>query len=144
MTDDRVELQLRIAELAESKLGDWPRAAQAYEVALERAPGLYPALAGLARVMTKMMNPGRARQALEQIAERAKDPATQLDAYLRRGAWPKRCRTSTARPPTSARCWRRSRSTPRPAPAWRTCSPRAAAPPTSPRCTSAAERRSWR
>lgn len=82
---DKVGLQLRIAELAETRLGDWPRAAQAYEASLTNDPSLYPALLGLSRVFVKMNNPGKARHALETIGKSARDPATAIEALLAAG-----------------------------------------------------------
>lgn len=79
---DLQQLLLRIGELQESRLGD-PRAAlEAYELALQSAPHLYPALQGKLRAHQKLNEWTRARETAARIAQSVKDPASAVVALL--------------------------------------------------------------
>ncbi len=79
---DLLQLLLRIADLHESRTGDYPAALEAYDRALEGAPDLFPALAGCARCALKLGNVGLARSSWETVARTARDPSTSTAALL--------------------------------------------------------------
>lgn len=79
---DAAQLSLRIAELYEQELRDLPRAVQELEALLAVSPQLYPALVALSRCCAALGDVPRARAALEQIAQHAKDPGTVTQAWL--------------------------------------------------------------
>lgn len=79
---DAAQLSLRIAELYEVRLKDLPRAVQELEALLKASPQLYPALVALSRCCVQLGDLPRARAALEQIAQQARDPGTVTQAWL--------------------------------------------------------------
>lgn len=82
---DMLQLLLRIADLHESRLGNYPAALQAYELALQSAPELYPALQGQLRCYLKLGDWTHARQTAQAIAQSAREPATAIAALLEGG-----------------------------------------------------------
>lgn len=79
---DMLALSLRIADLYETRLDAVAAARAAYEVALQSAPDLYPALRGLTRCLVRLGAPADALKVLTQIADTARDQATALQALM--------------------------------------------------------------
>ena len=82
---DMLQLLLRIADLQESRLANYSAALQAYELALQSAPELYPALQGQLRCYRKLGDWTNARKTAQTIAQTAREPATAVAALLEGG-----------------------------------------------------------
>jgi tetratricopeptide (TPR) repeat protein len=79
---ERLELQLRSAELYESRLNDLERAGQLYRAVLEASPQCLPALQGSRRVLGRQGNAAGARALLETEARASRDPRSAIDAFI--------------------------------------------------------------
>ncbi len=84
-TTGKLELSLRIADLAENRLSDPSRAARYYRLALEQAPALIPALQGARRVAIKLEDWATARSALEAEGRSSRDVRAALEAFVAAG-----------------------------------------------------------
>ncbi len=82
---ERLELTLRVADLNEMRLLDFPRAKELYESALEQNPSLLPALQGRSRVALKLKDWAGARAALEQEGRACRDVQSALRAFTAAG-----------------------------------------------------------
>jgi tetratricopeptide (TPR) repeat protein len=82
---EKLELTLRIAELAEDKLGDAKQALEAYREALQASPGLILALQGIRRCCAELEDWGGAREALEQEGKGARDVQGAIHAFVAAG-----------------------------------------------------------
>jgi tetratricopeptide (TPR) repeat protein len=78
--EDRLELLLRMGDLAERKLGEPRRAIGAYEAALAMRPNLVPALQGLSRVHRELGDFAAAHRALLSESDAAHDVVTAVAA----------------------------------------------------------------
>jgi tetratricopeptide (TPR) repeat protein len=79
---DQLQLLLRIGELSETRLRDPAAALQAYELALQSAPDLYPALLGRLRCCKRLFDFPKLRATAEAIAAQVRDPGLALQALL--------------------------------------------------------------
>ncbi len=79
---DLLQLLLRIGDLHETRLRDPASALKAYELALQSAPELYPALLGQLRCCTKLFDFARVRASAEAIAAQVRDPGLAVQALL--------------------------------------------------------------
>jgi len=79
---DRATLQLRLGELFEERQGNHAAAAAAYQEALTAAPGLMPAVQGLARSLAAQGEAAKAIAVLDEASSEARDPQTAQDVLL--------------------------------------------------------------
>ena len=87
LTDDseRIELAMRMAEVARYRAGDFTKAMEAYVAALRINPQLLPALQGTREVALALGDYAAAVKALEAEAGASKDNQGRLEAYLAAG-----------------------------------------------------------
>ena len=87
LTDDseRIELAMRMAEVARYRAGDFTKAMEAYVAALRINPQLLPALQGTREVALALGDYAAAVKALEAEAAASKDNQGRLEVYLAAG-----------------------------------------------------------
>ena len=87
LTDDseRIELAMRMAEVARYRVGDFTKAMEAYVAALRINPQLLPALQGTREVALALGDYAAAVKALEAEAAASKDNLGRIEAYLAAG-----------------------------------------------------------
>ncbi|MGA9525642.1 MAG: tetratricopeptide repeat protein, partial [Myxococcaceae bacterium] len=82
---ERVALQIRIADVAHQKLGDRALALETYRAALETVPHFLPALQGLRELHLSAGEPADARALLETEGNTAHDSEVAIEAWVRAG-----------------------------------------------------------
>lgn len=83
--EQRLELSMRIAQLAELKLDDPHLALRNYRLAAETSPTFLPAVQGARRMHQLLGDAQAAREALEAEGALAHDPRTAIDAWVAAG-----------------------------------------------------------
>lgn len=83
--EQKLELSMRIAEIAELKLDDLHLALRHYRIAAELSPTFLPAIQGTRRMHQLLGDTRAARAALEAEGELARDPRTAIDAWVAAG-----------------------------------------------------------
>ena len=83
--EDRQELAMRVADLAELKVGDPKKAIAHYQIALEVNPSFIPALQGSRRVYLMLSDFASARLAMEMEGRSTRDVRSAIDAFVSAG-----------------------------------------------------------
>lgn len=82
---EKVELALRVADIAENRSFDLEKSVQFFRLAVDLSPNLVPAIQGARRVYLKLGDFQSARQALEMEGKASRDVRGALEAFVAAG-----------------------------------------------------------